>query len=485
MSIRRHSLYNLAGSLAPTVVTLVTVPAYIRLIGVDRYGVLAIVWVFLGYFGVFDLGLGRATAQQIAVLSDAEPAARAEAFWTALILNAAFGAAGGLLCWPVARIFFASHFQVAESLRLEILAAVPWLATAVPVATISGVLYGALQGRERFLTLNATGLVGSVLFQLFPLAVAWLHGPDLAWLVPASLLGRVLVLAVLFVECRRHVPLRGTPSVSRALVRPLFQYGGWITTTSLVGPLMVALDRFVVGAVSGATAVTYYTVPYNLVNRISVIPASLAAALFPRFASAEGEERARLSNEAVRVILVLITPLIIVGLLLLRPFLSWWIGQGFAENAAVVGQILLLGLWANCFAQIPYTRLQAQGRPDLVAKCHLAELLPYLVILFFSLSRWGVAGAASAWSLRVTIDCILLFALSGVSPPVGRSLAQPLLLLGLTGICVLVLPAGGMLVWVADAALLSLSLFWAWRMVPHSLGIYLPEPLRGLALRRG
>ena len=140
MSIKKNSAYNLIGSLLPLGLSLVTIPVYIGLIGEARYGVLAIAWLLLGYFGLFDLGLGRATAQRIAALGETSPAESATTFWTALGLNTSLGILGGLIIWPVANYFFGNFFSVDDALRPELSAAIPWLVLAVPLATLSGVL---------------------------------------------------------------------------------------------------------------------------------------------------------------------------------------------------------------------------------------------------------------------------------------------------------------------------------------------------------
>ena len=78
------------------------------------------------------------------------------------------------------------------------------------------------------------------------------------------------------------------------------------------------------------------------------------------------------------------------------------------------GQVILLGFWVNGFAKIPYAQLQARGRPDLVAKCHLAEALPYFGLLYLGLNALGLVGAAVAFSLRVLLDFGLLASFSGI-----------------------------------------------------------------------
>lgn len=478
MSIRRNTLYNLSGSIIPLVASFVTIPIYIGLIGEARYGVLAIAWLLLGYFGLFDLGLGRATAQRIAALGNASAQERARTFWTALILNLGLGVIGGLLIWPVAAYFFGSLFKVEEALRPEIAAAVPWLLLAVPMATLSGVLSGALQGRERFLALNLISVSGTVLFQFLPLFAAAVWGPALGVLLPMALAARLFTLLALFERCRHHI-LRGHGiAFASAQAGYLLRFGGWVTVTAFVGPMMVILDRFVIGAVSGAKTVTYYTVPFQLAQHSTLVPGALMSTLFPRFAAVGRQEAARLAEEGLRSLAAVMTPLVAAGVLLMEPFLAWWITPAFAGQATQVGRVILLGFWLNGFARIPFAQLQSRGRPDLVAKCHLVEILPYFGLLYLGMNLLGLVGAAVAFSLRVAIDFVLLAGLAGILRRSLGIVAMPALLLSVAYGIADHVAVGGPEWYPLVAAHQLVTITWAWRQAPLSLRQLILGPFR-------
>ncbi|MCQ4191285.1 hypothetical protein NEI07_17110, partial [Methylocystis sp. NLS-7] len=151
----------------------------------------------------------------------------------------------------------------------------------------------------------------------------------------------------------------------------------------------------------------------QLAQRSTVLPGALTSALFPRLAMAHGDEGKQLAAVALRSLAAVMTPLILLALLLVEPFFRLWINSEFASKATVTAQILLLGFWINGLAFVPFAKLQASGRPDAIAKCHLAELLPYLIALSVGLHFWGLPGGAAAFGLRTFGDCVLLLWLAG------------------------------------------------------------------------
>ena len=454
MSLGKHTLANLTGAIVPMAVGLVTVPLYLNYIGVERYGVLAVIWALLGYFGFMDLGLGRAVTQRMSRQTDATDTERSNMLWTALSLSFFLGVAGSALLWLGADYLLTSTIEMSDSSLQEAKVAIYWLLPALPLLLPASALSGALQARLRFVEINIIQVTGGVLGQLLPLIVATIGYIELSYLVPAALAARLLTIVMLFRQCRRHIPLAGRPHIDRTHLSPMLGYGGWISVISILAPLLVTIDRLVIASLSGARAVAYYTVPYDLVSRTMIISGSLSNALFPRLASAGDEEGRSLARRASALLIAVMTPITIVGLFLIHPFLIFWVGDEFASASYGVAELILLGVWVNAMVIPHHARFLATDNPRTVAMIYIFEIPIYFLLLWQGIVHWGVAGAAAAWSLRVLIDTVLLLRLNGVLFFTLRSILPSSLLVA--SAFVIVLSKSDVIVMMVAAALLIL-----------------------------
>ena len=451
-TIKQNFAINVAGAIVPVMLSLITVPVYVRSIGEARYGVVSIVWTLLGYFGFLDLGLSRAAANALAQLRGAPQSQRARVLTTTIALNLGFGLLGSILLASVGRYLLERGLSVPPGLYSEIDQAFPWIVALFPLALLSGVGVGALEARERFGLVNLLVVVGTTIGQVAPVALAVTVSPSLAVIVPAAVLARGLtVCAILFAVWREYRPLSFRFDFARA--RGLLSYGGWVTVSGVISPILTSLDQFVIGSIMGVAAITHYIVPMNLAGRSQVFAAALSRTLFPHLSKASMGEARLLATRAVTALALGYGSICAPAIVVMPLFFRYWIGGDFAAVASPVADILLFGAWINGIAFIPYGLLQGQGRPDVTGKFHILELLPFLLVLWVCTSLFGVRGAAAAWSLRCAADAMLLFwasemdlrtVLSILSPPLG--------LLTTAAVLAAAVPANPLLVLAAAAA---------------------------------
>ncbi|MEO7178515.1 MAG: flippase [Allosphingosinicella sp.] len=468
MSVSKHTTYNILGALLPLGIALATVPLYLRIVGPERYGLLSICWLLLGYFGLFDFGISRAVSQKIASLRENDGAARSETFWTGLTLTLLLGAIAVPLAFPLAHFALTFIEVPTGQLHGELEKAVPWLAAVVPVSLLGALLNGVLAGRERFGALNLIEGASNLLLSVVPLSLAWVFGPQLWILLAGSLAAKMLSLSVLGTICVGAVPI-GRPSFRREMVRQLAGYGGWVSVSSLIGPLLAMWDRFIIGAVLGPKAVSIYVIPFSVAFRLMLAPGALTNALFPRFAVASREDLERLCLTALTAVSVVMTPLVLISILCSGPFFSIWLGQEIGAPAAQLAYIFLPGIWANGLGMVTLSTLQGQGRPKYVAFAHLAETLPYALLLYLGLTYFGLIGAALAWSVRVAADSVLLMRLARVPTARLGPLLLPAALIAMAAAVALVLPMTSLARWLLLVFLVGAGTFDSYRRRPVAL----------------
>ena len=348
----RGAAWNLLGQSLPVLAAFLFVPLLVRGLGVERFGILSLAWMLVGYFSLFDLGLGgaltRLVSDRLANHQDEEVPALV---WTALALTFPMGLVGGAVIAALAPWLVGSALHIPPEMQRRDAGPAPGAGRRLPVVTCTAALSGTLAAQQRFGLLNAIRV---------PMGIFTYGGPLLVLPFSHSLLPVAVVLAGgrLLGGTR---PPRGLPrddpgaapaasGSTGALVRPLASFGGWMTVTSVVSPLMVYLDRFLIGGMLSMAMVAYYTTPYDLTSRMGILCTPISAVLFPAFAACSRTDPARASRLfgwGLRAVAFLLFPVALLFSAFAGEILRFWLGADFALHSAPVLRLLAAGMYVN------------------------------------------------------------------------------------------------------------------------------------------
>jgi O-antigen/teichoic acid export membrane protein len=421
----RNTTLNILGQAVPLLVAVFSLPPTIRGLGAERFGILSLAWVLVGYFSLFDLGLGRATTKFVSeAMSRGEHHRVARIVWTSLATQSLLGVVGGVALAVATPVLASRVLKTPPPLLGEMRAVLYLLSLAIPIVVCSRNLRGLLEAAQRFDLINAVRIPLGALTFLVPLAGALAHLPITH--IVAALILAVVASTVAYLLCCAHVfPAIGrAPSVDRVLIRPLLVFGGWVTISNILVPILVYLDRFLIGAIVSVTALTYYTAPYEVASRLLIFPGALSTTLFPAFSALSAVSRRdliRLYVRSLKYILLILGPAAFLGVVFARDILRVWLGAGFAAKSSTVFSVLSVGMVLNALSQMPANLLDSVGRPDLRTKVFLSYVLVYGGLAWFLISGFGIVGAALAWGARGALECLLFFVVSARLLRIGRA----------------------------------------------------------------
>jgi O-antigen/teichoic acid export membrane protein len=478
--ITRNTLWNLLGSVLPVPAALACIPVLIAALGIERFGALAIAWMVMGYFGLFDLGLSLSTTKFAAAeIARGRGHALRGLLASSVLLHAGLGLIGGAALAALTPLLTGRVFVMPPDLTAEMRATLYWLAASVPAIVVTSALRGMLEGLQRFDIVNMIRIPAAILNYVGPV-VALAFGTTLPLVVSVIVVARFVVLAAYGIACSKALPRgdgQGRPD--RAVLVRLASFGGWLTASNLLNPLMVAADRFIIASAVSVAAVAFYVTPFEVITKAWILSASLLGALFPVLA-AQAEREPGSVRSTCRVaeahLLAITAPAIAVVLGFADLLLEGWLGSEFRSQSTPVAHLLAAGILVNIVAQVPLTALHSVGRADVTARIAVVELPLYALAAWYAASSHGITGVAAVWAARAAIEAAVMFtAAHGVLPPsvsdrremlpiARRSAAIVLFLAGCWSTAVLWADA---MAWRCTAfAVLFISLLvWEWRQL--------------------
>ncbi len=468
-----NTLWNLLGEGLPLIVAVGAIPPLIHGLGTERFGVLAISWMVVGYLSIFDLGLGRALTKFVAErMVGGGSESVTGLFWTTVWIMVVIGVVSMAALLVGSHLLIGKLLRIPLGLRAEARSAFLVIALTLPLIVVNNAFKGFLAAIQRFDLINAVRIPLSVSSYLAPLMVLQFSS-NLKFIIGALVLIRAAASIVQLILCLCVVPsLMRNIRFRFEFTKPMFTFGSWVTVSNILGPLLAYSERFFLGSLVSMAAVTYYSTPYEMIWKVSILPASIAQVMFPAFSytlAKDSDNAVPLLERINKYVFGILFPAVLLVLAFAPEVLKLWLGGRFASISGIVSQFFAIGMLLSGLSYVPAALVQAAGRPDLFTLLLLIETPLYLPLAWVMIGRFGIYGAAFVWLVRLAMNfAVLLFFVARLLPsvvaPVKTISIQVLLAIGVLalGVC---LPTDLMTRTVYAVVILGAYGFLGWRLI--------------------
>ena len=357
MSILRNSLTNFSGGVLPALVLVVTVPLLVAGLGLANYGLLTLIGAITGYFSIIDINL---TAGSIKFVSEYRALGDTKRESQTIILGFFFYLALGLLGATALFVFAgplaSTVFDIPVSQRVVATSALQLAALGFLMGQVQQYLNSLPQAIQRFDVSSKLETMFGVAVPVASVMVLPL-GAGLLEMVEIRIVGSTLHAMALAWCCRRLFPEFRLVAPTREVTRRVMSFSGFAYLNKLASLTYAHADKLIIASLLGMEAVTIYTVPATLINRLLGLTFRLSSVIFPaasQMAAIGDWERLRIVYLASSRYITFVNGVIVaLALLFGRELLHYWIGGDVAQRGWNVFVLIGLAMFVESLTNLP------------------------------------------------------------------------------------------------------------------------------------
>lgn len=419
----RNGLANFMGGVLPAVVTLLTTPYVVNTLGDDSYGALILITAIIGYFAIIDLNITAGSVKYVAEHhATGNVRLRNQTLTGGFALYVLIGAVGCALVLLLSDTLVHRVFAIPEALQDEIGLALGIAAFGFLFGQMQAYLNSVPQAIRRYDQSAAAESFFGILAPLATVFVLWL-GYGIVEIVAVRVAASVLNIGVLVWMIRRLLPDVAFELPSRATLAALGKFSGFAYLSRLAMVAYAQGDKLILGALTSMSALTYYAVPFMLVNRVFSLTYRLGGVMFPvasALAARQETERLReLYLYAARYVFFINCALAVLLITLAHEILLYWIGPVMAEKGSLVLLLITLTSLAESLTNAPSLVNDGLGKPHITGSFAISRAVLGLTSAYLLVGLYGYIGAAWAQIGTATLMTGLFLAyVHGRSVPV-------------------------------------------------------------------
>jgi O-antigen/teichoic acid export membrane protein len=411
----KNIIANYAGKLWGFISVYLFIPIYVKILGVETYGVIGFYTVLLSIMLIADAGLSATFNREAARTDD-------KLYLSNLLRTFEYLYLGICLCITLLVIggssIIAANWLHSDSIPKEQLPHyVSLMGICVALQLFITLYNGGLNGLQKQVLLNKIQ-IGYSLFRSGLVIIPVFFIPNLYVYFIWQIIINLLALFFTRYQVWRFIKTEEKPVFSFILLRGVWKFAMGMLVMALLSSLNTQLDKLLTGKFLSLKDFSLYSLAGILANIPVTLILPIAIAVLPQLTRLSEEKRTEELKEVyciyssiIAIISVIVTSILFV---FTKEFAHIWLHDSeIVAGIDIITKILIVGGMFLSLQFMPFYLAIANGHNITNIKVSLIGLLVIIPALILLIPRYGLVGASIPWlCLNFLAFCILGYVLT-------------------------------------------------------------------------
>jgi O-antigen/teichoic acid export membrane protein len=404
MSLQKKAVANFVGGVIPAIASLLTVPVIVSRLGTVEYGLFTLVTAIVGYFAMLDINVAAGSVKFLSehhARDESKQVNQVVTFGGVIYLM--IGLLGGCGIFLFADLLVTRFFNVPRNLHEIARITLQFSAIAFFFGQIQSYLISIPQALQRYdLTSKFESSFGAL--TSISTVIVVLLGGGLVEIVSVRLVLSIINCGLLLRLVRKILPFIRFSKPEKEIVSKVASFSAYAYLNKLAAITYTNGDNLLLGALQDMRAVSFYSVPFLLINRAMGLIYRLGGVIFPASsamaAKGQHEQLRRTYLTGTRYLIYLNATLCLSLSVFSRELLHYWAGPVFGAEAAFAMVLIAMASFFDSMTNLPSLVNDGLGKPRNTGTLALTRALVGITLAYFAIKSIGFLGAA--WALAFT-----------------------------------------------------------------------------------
>lgn len=414
-SVRHNIIANFTGNVWRGVFNLAFIPVYIKLMGVEVYGLLGVFMSLSALFVLLDMGLSTTLSRELSRLSVIENSAQESrnlvrtfeaVYW---LIGIVIGASVIILAPLIAEYWINSASISTEIIEQTLLVMGMLLAFQWPRA----IYIGGLEGLQRQILYNVIKTLSMLARHLGAVLVLTFISPSILYFFYWQSFVALITTIVLAVYLWKSLPkFNGRSKFDKNLFVKNWKFVSGVMGISLGAVLLAQIDKIILSKMLTLEVFSYYMLATTVATIIMSLVSPIHTALFPRLSQLvvkkDENSISDLYHRGCQLASIIILPISITMIFFSKEILSTWVRDPtVVNNTHMLLSLLIVGTTIKAYMTLPYTLQLAHGWTKLAFYKNVIAVIIIIPSMLWAAQVYQGIGAA--WVLIILYLGLLIF----------------------------------------------------------------------------